>query len=72
MLMDSFPLGDGNLLSPVAAPKPYELILQHSCRMLEQILVLRAFCANIKPHFRPMNCPIHYWPTIEGITFRNR
>ena len=48
--VNSLPLGDRNLLCPVATPEPRKSVLKHSRRMLEQILIFGAFCANIETH----------------------
>ena len=60
--VDPLPLGDRNFLCPVATPKPRKSVLQHSRRMLEQMLIFGAFCASIETHLLLVKCPIREWP----------
>lgn len=57
----SFPLGDGNFSSPVPAAESRKSILKHSCLMIEEMLVLSAFRANLKSKFALLKCPIRHW-----------
>jgi len=54
-----FPFCDRNFLGSVAAAESNKSILKHSCRMFEQTLIFRTFCANIEPDLGLMQCPIH-------------
>ena len=54
-----FPIGNSGPPGPVATPAPRKPILQNPCRVLEQPLILFAFCANVEADLRLMECPIH-------------
>jgi len=58
-LVFSFPISHRNFFGSVTAPKSYQSILKHPCLMVEEMFVLRAFCASIKAHLRLMKCPMH-------------
>ena len=62
--VNSLPLGNRNFLCPVTTPAPRKSVLEDSRRMLEQVLVFGAFCANIEAHLLLMKCPIHEWPNM--------
>ena len=57
--LDFFPLGNAGPSGPVAAPAPREPILQKSRLVVEQKLIFFAFCANVEPYLRLMECRIH-------------
>ena len=57
--MGTFPLGDRYFLRPVAPAEPRQSVLKHPRRMLKQVLIFRAFRANVEAHLLLMKCPIH-------------
>lgn len=59
--IDSFPLGEGNFPRPVSAAEPRKSILKHPCLMIEGMLILCAFRANIKSHFGLLKCLVRHW-----------
>ena len=57
--VDPFPVGNGRLCGPITAAAPCKPILQDSGLVLEQALILGAFCADVEADLRFVECPIH-------------
>ena len=58
--IDSFPLGDGNFPRPVPTAAARKSVLQHSCLMIEEMLILGALRADLKSKFALLKCPIRH------------
>jgi hypothetical protein len=64
-LVDLSPFRNRVLFGSIGATAAGKSILQHSCLMREQPLILSTFCADVKAYVRLRNSPIHQNPVVS-------